>query len=458
MMPEVRKVVILAAGQGSRLNNSRGTPKPLMPVYGLPLIERVIATCQEVGLPDFIVVTGYCAERVESFLIALAQRRRVNIQIIHNPLWDRGNGTSALACQKIVQEPFILLMCDHLFEPALLKGLLNGAIDGDTCWLVVDGRVNTVFDIDDASKVMVDVAGNIRRAGKNLRSYNAIDTGIFLCTPVLFDALAFAQQSEQYQLLDGIQVLADWKKIRAHTDNTHYWLDVDTPDAVEECKGWLRYKLAKPQQDGFISRYLNRPVSTRLSLLLSHTPIMPNHITLFCFFLGLISAGLFILSHGWVHIVAGLLVQFVSIIDGVDGEIARLKHLRSFYGAWLDTILDRYVDVALSVGITYGYWLSHPDSPGWVWLLGVIALSGYLMVSYNRKEYQLRYNEPPPAGVFPYPSRDIRLFIIFCGAILNQAYPAMVLIGIASHLKVASRLIETFYLEIKQQQSWELAG
>ncbi len=68
------KCLILAAGRGSRLTRD-GDSKPLVPVAGLPLIERTIATAERAGFTDFYVVTGYNAPTLEAFLSDLGSRR-----------------------------------------------------------------------------------------------------------------------------------------------------------------------------------------------------------------------------------------------------------------------------------------------------------------------------------------------------------------------------------------------
>jgi choline kinase len=67
------KCLIIAAGKGSRLRQW-GDSKPLVPVLGVPLIERAIRSAMEAGADDFYVVTGYQREHVQDFLIRLAER------------------------------------------------------------------------------------------------------------------------------------------------------------------------------------------------------------------------------------------------------------------------------------------------------------------------------------------------------------------------------------------------
>lgn len=431
----VRKVVILAAGRGSRLRERKNELKPMRRVLGLPLLERVVLSCKAAGLSDFLVVTGYRTKRMRSFLMRLARKRSVGIEVVENPDWEKGNGTSVLACNDKLTEPFVLVMGDHLFEPGLLAGLLRVEPRDGSCYLAIDRRTERVFDLGDATKVATR-SGCIAAIGKDLTTYDGIDTGIFLLTPAIFPALTRAQAKGGYGLSDGIAELAVEGRMQAHDIGQRFWLDVDTPKSLREAERRLLAQIGKPSEDGFIAPYLNRPFSIRLSWLLAHTPITPNAITLVSFTIALIGAWLFTRQAYLPVLLAGVLVQASSIIDGCDGEIARLKELGSRFGAFFDTLLDRYADLAIAAGVTYGFWLSHPQI--WVWLAGIGALSGFLLASYAKKEYQLRFQKPPPLLFLPrLAKRDFRLFAIFLGALLGQPFFAMLGVGVISHLAVS---------------------
>lgn len=97
--------------------------------------------------------------------------------------------------------------------------------------------------------------------------------------------------------------------------------------------------MSKPQ-DGFVSRFLNRPISSRITRLLVKFPIHPSAFTTSIFVLPLV-AGLFFLRGDYLSILLGAAIfQVFSILDGCDGEIARAKNLESKFGELLDNICD----------------------------------------------------------------------------------------------------------------------
>src|SRR5256714_13164902 len=97
--------------------------------------------------------------------------------------------------------------------------------------------------------------------------------------------------------------------------------------------------MSKPQ-DGFVSRFLNRPISHRITRFVLKFPIHPNWWTISIFVLPLIAC-VFLVRGDYVSIVIGAAIfQAFSILDGCDGEIARAKNLESKFGERLDNFCD----------------------------------------------------------------------------------------------------------------------
>ena len=131
---------------------------------------------------------------------------------------------------------------------------------------------------------------------------------------------------------------------------------------------------------GFVARHLNKKISFRITRhLLCHLPITPNQVTLGAAALGVIGC-LLLAAGGYGLMVAGMvLAQTQSILDGCDGELARVRFQQSHIGEWLDTLVDDFMNVALISGISIGLWRSGYSV---VWLAGgFLAVAMYLF--YN---------------------------------------------------------------------------
>ena len=111
--------------------------------------------------------------------------------------------------------------------------------------------------------------------------------------------------------------------------------------------------MSKPQ-DGFVSRFLNRPISHQITRFLVKFPIHPNAWTISIFVLPL-TACVFLVRGNYVSIVIGAAIfQVFSILDGCDGEIARAKNLESKLGERLDYFSDFIASLLYVLALGFG--------------------------------------------------------------------------------------------------------
>jgi 1L-myo-inositol 1-phosphate cytidylyltransferase len=229
--------VILAAGQGTRLR-SIAASKPLANVAGAPLIAHIVRLAKAGGATSFLVVTGYEADGIEAALPALSNSLGATIEAVHNAHWAKPNGHSLLAAAGRLRDEFLLLMSDHLFDPTIVAGLLAAPKRGAALTLAVDADVSDpLLDLDDATKVDAGADRRIRRIGKTIQRYNAIDTGIFHATPALVAALHEAvADGSAGSLSEGVQRLADDGRAFVHDIGDAWWLDVDDEPAFRRAE------------------------------------------------------------------------------------------------------------------------------------------------------------------------------------------------------------------------------
>jgi len=437
--------VILAAGEGSRLRSGGlSVPKPLVRLRGLSIAERSVAQLHAAGIERFIIVLGCDAMLVRREFERVAKQRRCHVCFVEAPNWEQGNGCSAIAAAALVGDsPFLLTMVDHLLAPEMIRDVLAEPLAPDGVAVAVDHDVENVFDIPDLTKVEVR-EGRIAAIGKDLATWNAGDTGLFYCSSRLFEGLARAHKHGNFSLTDGIKECAAQGEVRTIDVTGTPWLDVDTPEALEEATRRIDAAMAKGGEDGFISQYMNRPLSRRLSVALSRTTLTPNHITVFSFFMALLGAvGLATTDPGF-WIAGGILIQIASIVDGCDGEIARIKLLQSARGAWLDTVLDRYSDLAIGLAVTFA--ASQLHDAVWVWPAGFAATASFVMASYVTKEFQIRFHRPYPENLIGrLKRRDLRILVIAVGAVIGQPFVALMVIGSLTHLVVFQILVSGWH-------------
>jgi phosphatidylglycerophosphate synthase len=126
--------------------------------------------------------------------------------------------------------------------------------------------------------------------------------------------------------------------------------------------------------DGFMARHVDRRISLAVSRRLASTPITPNQMTLISVAIGLIGAPFFLSSQPFWQTIGALLFLAHSVLDGCDGELARLKFKESRWGGILDFWGDNVVHSAIFACIGIGW--SWSSGSGWPLILGIAAVIG----------------------------------------------------------------------------------
>jgi phosphatidylglycerophosphate synthase len=190
--------------------------------------------------------------------------------------------------------------------------------------------------------------------------------------------------------------------------------------------------------DGLISRHFNRRLSRPAARALQPTPVTPNALTVLTGLLAFATAAA--IAAGW-NIAGGIAIQVVSVVDGVDGDLARLRNAATKFGAFLDTVVDRYADAAIIGGMTiYAARFEDFERPE---VVGMLALAGALSVSYSRARIEASMPQAPANldAIFGLASRDVRLLVAAIGTVAGQCYWTLVVLAVISFATVFWRLV-----------------
>lgn len=188
--------------------------------------------------------------------------------------------------------------------------------------------------------------------------------------------------------------------------------------------------------DGFVSRHINRRLSRPMARGLAHTPVTPNMVTMAN--LGVALAAFFGFLYGQ-HIAGALLTQASSVVDGVDGDLARLKRMSSAFGGFLDSIVDRYADALIFLGVTV--WATGQDDRAIVWITGFWAMAGAFAVTYTRARVEHAPRNFFDRGLTSAASRDVRLFVLMVLALIGQGFATLITLAVLSNVVVLMRLL-----------------
>lgn len=230
----ITDAVILMAGTGSRLREtSKALHKPLVPIRGRPLISYIFDALVAIGIETVHAVVGWESTQLLGGLRPLLPPG-LHLHPIDNLEWQKQNGVSLLAAAPHLSAPFLLTMGDHLFDRELLHEFVRQA-QPEELSLAIDRKIESIFDLDDAMKVQTR-GDRVVAIGKQLVTYDAIDTGIFVCPPEIFRYLETVRQNGDCSLADGVRLMAEDGKVRAIDIGDGWWQDVDDPKMLAEAE------------------------------------------------------------------------------------------------------------------------------------------------------------------------------------------------------------------------------
>lgn len=166
----------------------------------------------------------------------------------------------------------------------------------------------------------------------------------------------------------------------------------------------------------------------RTASYLAKIGLTPNQVTLLGFLLTLIASYEFYLGN---QIVAGTIMAIGSLLDALDGALARATGKVSRFGGFLDSTLDRLSDGALLVGIALGNLID--------WRVAFLALIGSYMVSYARCRAELAGSGTLAVGIA---ERGERLIIIMIFSLINRVWIGVYLVAVLSWVTFIQRVYE----------------
>jgi 1L-myo-inositol 1-phosphate cytidylyltransferase / CDP-L-myo-inositol myo-inositolphosphotransferase len=422
--------VVLAAGRSERLEPvTGGGSKALLRLGGLSLVERAVRTLLARGLERVLVVVGYDAGPVAAVVGRLGRGR---VRAVYADRWQDGNGASLAAVEVAMagEALFVLVTADHVFAEGALDRLLAA---GDPAVLIDPAPDRAAWGEGTRVRIM---EGAVVAFGKHLDE-PAIDCGAFLLPLEVFGYQRQAAADGDHTLAGAVTRLAQGRPLRAVAlPRGCWWRDVDTPQDARAARMALRRSLGK-DTDGPVSRFVNRPLSTRLSMALAPLRPAPDLVSLVAFGLGLAGGALLAAGRG---LAGALLVHAASVADGVDGEVARLQLRGGPRGALLDGVLDRVADAAILAGL--GVWALEGHGARGVLALTVAATAGALLSMATKDRAAALGLPPAPERALGWllGGRDGRLLLVAMGALLGAPVAALAAVTATSALSLGLRV------------------
>jgi phosphatidylglycerophosphate synthase len=175
-----------------------------------------------------------------------------------------------------------------------------------------------------------------------------------------------------------------------------------------------------------LTRYLYRPLSKPLAARLAHTPVTPIQISWLSAVFAVAGGAAFAQRS---YLLGVVLVLVGQVTDCVDGDLARLTHRTSRSGAYLDSVLDRWTDAALIIGLGF----SDLERFGGA---AAFALVGAFLTSYARARAQSLGTDCPEGLA----TRDARLLILMVAPLVGEILVGLWLVAVLGGITSVHRM------------------
>ncbi|MBO3842906.1 MAG: NTP transferase domain-containing protein, partial [Candidatus Brockarchaeota archaeon] len=432
-------VVIIAAGVASRLKPySDETPKCLMELEpGVTILDFILSRLENINPPRVFIVTR------PRFRGVLEGKLKGKVDLVETDREEFGNLYSvSLALKRLGADSFLILMSDHIYEKAVVEDVLSSG--SKAAFTVCLDRKPSRTEAEEGLKIVLKEQG-VAYADKKALPRHGIDTGVILC----------GEKSKKYiekaiEEFGPNATIADALKLASADNEVDYadvtgklWKDIDTPEDLVKGRGvyWQILRKENEAEGGLISRFLIKPVSTRISIAIYRGfNVEPLVITLVSLIFALSAS--FLLAIGSL-LWGGLLVGFVSLISEVGNELVNLCDRKKSWRFHVSSLLDRAADIAIVVGFSMSLL---PVENNIIFLFTILAASNMILVSYatqglNSLSAKTRVLRNVPA------TRDVLLFVVFVSSMISLPLYGLYYLSIAPIFYLFCSIILTLISE-----------
>jgi phosphatidylglycerophosphate synthase len=325
--------------------NSSAYLSSLAQVGTLPVLLRTILTLEASGIDRVVVCVP--SSGAQTFMSALLKTKRLPLSVEWREVGPETKLWSVVAEVGARSETLMLILGNRLYQPGILQSA--------AAWSGAGTLALT------SNNVCVGIKVFSKRAAIEIARQSSA---------ALF-ALSDRTLREQPAEIREVSATA--------------WHEIVTADDIPEAERKLDTLLIKPT-DGLFAR-MNRRISIPISRQIVNFPITANMVTLFV--LGVsFASGLFFARGGyWSALAGSALSVAASILDGCDGEVARLKLQSTKFGCWLETVCDYLYYLFVFGGMAMGLTRTYGDKNYLAWggLAFFGAITSFLVVSYSRQ-------------------------------------------------------------------------
>lgn len=376
--------VILAAGLGSRFaREGITTPKPLVPVMGVPMIGRLIGVLRSLGGCDSIHIVAN--PHMEGLVEYLERLRADGAPLVIKPIVSDNSYTSLRLAAEGLEGRFVAMTVDTVFadkEMAEFVRVVEAMPPGEVAMAL------TRY-VDDESPLYARVNSqglitNYRYGGEPFEEGAIVSAGIYGLTA---EAMRMVSARERYpeSLSDFQRILATETPLKVRMFEMQKAFDVDSVrdrDAAEaflrRSRSWreeYRESLKSSDTEEHIDLAFYRPIGFAWACLFRRLGISPNAVTIASIFIGIAAGICFYPTTLWINIIGMFLLMWANSYDSADGQLARLTGQYSRLGRILDGMAGDFWFLSIYVAICLRTNHADPWFAAHTWVVWVLAVA-----------------------------------------------------------------------------------
>ena len=409
-----------------------------VPIFGLTPVERTVLAFRRAGIREFILAGDPSAVAAAQAALRTGPCRGVRVRACEGALPALRRG-----------ERFWIARTDCHYDRRLILHFVESASQACGSIAAVDLRRDAVASHPGAASVVlwsrgavcaapsIGATGVLRNAGRGLISPDGVLTGLAVGTAALARALE-EHAPDPRGLERALALVAEREPVETF-GVADPWQELETEVDVTLAR---RKVLAGAVgfSDGVVARHLNRPISRRITERLLSRNVKPWQVSVTVFLLSVAAGAVFALGHAAT---GGCLAQLASVLDGVDGELARVRYQDSPFGGVYDALLDRVGDAVVIGGMTLYAWLAGAGHVAVA--LGFAAVAGSSLSMLVKEKYGTQFQRTytdDREGLFRWLllGRDGRLFLALVAGVTGQVVPVLAYLAVGTHLHAGLRI------------------
>jgi phosphatidylglycerophosphate synthase len=399
------------------------------PLFGLHPVERTVLAFLRAGVWDFVVVGAPEPAAHVASLLAQERCRGARVRVA-------GEGESLLAL--LGGEGAFAARADTLYDRRMIGRFVEENAGAEATVVAVDFRADALATQEGAPRIRGlrpgGVAGRTEAGADRLRAarVNASFLRAWDDAPPGARSLENACTLLARREPVGTWAAAElWQSLRPEAEPRRADLQLARRKVLAGAVG---------AADGIVARHVNRPLSRRITERVLSRDVKPWQLSVLSFLAVLAAGSSFAVGHATT---GGVMAQLASILDGVDGEVARIRYQDSAFGGVYDALLDRIGDAALIGGMTFYAWLMGAGASAVALGFGAMAGSSLSMLVKEKygTQFRRRYRaEREGRWRWLLLGRDGRLFLTLVAGLTGHVEAVLAYLAVGTHLHAGVRI------------------